>query len=289
MHQPPPLTPFELVTTPLGICTLRSREEGETFHPGLGPIGEAELLHVQGQRLPGRARQIYPERFVIWDVGLGAAANAIATIEALRASGTTVELHSFEQDLRAAEFAIENAEALGYILPYREALTNLLRGGSAEIDCIRWQLHLGDFAEMEITDGAGDPHALLYDPYSPKANPRLWSLDHFRRLRTRLGSMQPCTLSSYSRSSAVRVTLLLAGFYVGIGPASGEKDQTTIASTHPELIDTPLAARWLERVHRSTKGAPLREGVPGGPISQDDWEELLAHPQFSGCASFALS
>lgn len=286
MHQPS-LAPFELVTTPLGFCTLRAREEGETFHPGLGPIGEAELLHVRGQRLAERALSAAPDKFVAWDVGLGAAANAIAAIDALHACGTTVELHSFEQDLRAAEFALENAEALRYVLPHREALHRLLRERSAQIGSVRWQLHLGDFSQMEITAAAGNPQALLYDPYSPKANPRLWSLEHFRRLRIRLGTSQPCTLSSYSRSSAVRVTLLLAGFYVGVGPASGEKDQTTLAATHPDLIDTPLDARWLERVRRSTKGAPLQEGIPGGPISPEDWEALLAHPQF--CGSGALS
>lgn len=279
MHQPS-LAPFELVTTPLGFCTLRAREEGETFHPGIGPMEEAELLHVRGQQLAERAMGAAPDSFVVWDVGLGAAANAIAAISALRLCGTAVELHSFECDLRAAEFAMENAEALGYVLPYREAVRRLLTEGTAEIDKVRWRLHLGDFSCMETTATAGNPHALLYDPYSPKANPRLWSLEHFRRLRARLDASQPCTLSSYSRSSAVRVTLLLAGFYVGVGPASGEKDQTTLAATVPELIQTPLDARWLERVQRSTKGAPLQEGVPGGPISPDDWEALLAHPQF---------
>jgi tRNA U34 5-methylaminomethyl-2-thiouridine-forming methyltransferase MnmC len=246
-------------------------------------MGEAELLHVQGQRLVDRALRAAPGVFNIWDVGLGAAANAIATIEALRACGANAEVHSFENDLGAAEFALRNAEALGYVLPYREALEELLRKGATEIDNVRWHLHLGDFAQLEsIPTRAGSPSALLYDPYSPKVNPVLWSLEHFRRLRVRLTASEGCTLSSYSRSSAVRVTLLLAGFHVGIGPASGEKDQTTLAATHPELIEIPLGERWLERVRRSTQGAPLREGVSGGVIGQEDWEALLAHPQFSG-------
>ncbi len=281
MHQPS-LSPFELVTTAPGICTLRLRVERETFHPGLGPMGEAELLHVRGQRLADRAKRAAPEIFTVWDVGLGAAANAIATIEALRDSIARVELHSFEQDLSAAEFALGNAEALGYLVPYREEIERLLQDGETEIGSVRWKLHLGDFAKLEsITADAGMPNALLYDPYSPKVNPKLWSLEHFRRLRERLEGTTGCTLSSYSRSSAVRVTLLLAGFHVGFGPASGEKDQTTLAATHAELLDAPLDERWLTRVRRSTKGAPLREGRAGGPIEQTDWEALLAHPQFA--------
>lgn len=280
MHQPP-LSPFELVTTHRGHRTLRLKAEGETFHPGIGPMGEAELLHVRGQRLVERALQVAPKDFVVWDVGLGAAANAIAAIEAFRACGAPAELHSFEHDLGAAEFAISHAEDLGYVLPYREVLDELLSKGEAAIENVLWRLHLGDFADVESTTArAGTPRALLYDPYSPKVNPQLWSLEHFRRLRTRLSDTEGCTLSSYSRSSAVRVTLLLAGFHVGLGPASGEKDQTTLAATHLELLDEPLGARWLERVRRSTKGAPLCEGKPGGPISQEEWEALLAHPQF---------
>lgn len=248
-------------------------------------MAEAEVLHVRGQRLAERAARVSPEDFVVWDIGLGAAANAIAAIETLRTVNARVALHSFERDLGAAEFAIENADALGYVAPHRDTLQALLRDRVVDLGNIQWRLHLGDFSQLNITASADSPHAMLYDPYSPKANPRLWSLAHFRRLHGRLNPGKPCTLSSYSRSSAVRVTLLLSGFYVGVGPASGDKDQTTIAATHPDFIDTPLDARWLGRVQRSTKGAPLQEGIPGGPISEADWKALLAHPQFRGVRS----
>jgi hypothetical protein len=79
------------------------------------------------------------------------------------------------------------------------------------------------------------------------------------------------------------VTLLLAGFYVGHGHATGEKDQTTIAANAPGLLDEPLDRRWLERVARSTRSAPLRANALPGPISDADWRQLAAHPQFSGC------
>jgi hypothetical protein len=76
------------------------------------------------------------------------------------------------------------------------------------------------------------------------------------------------------------VTLLLAGFFVGHGFATGDKDETTIAANSLELLTAPLQVAWLKRVRSSTRGAPLRSGDPGGPISEADWETLLAHPQF---------
>jgi hypothetical protein len=100
----------------------------------------------------------------------------------------------------------------------------------------------------------------------------MWSLGHFQRLRAALS--EPCTLTSYSRSTSVRVTLALSGFCVGRGTATGEKNETTVAATHRELLAEPLGREWLGRVRRSTKAAPLRENHGPGPISDADFEAL---------------
>jgi tRNA U34 5-methylaminomethyl-2-thiouridine-forming methyltransferase MnmC len=280
MRHPEPL-PFELVVTPSGTCTLRALEEGETFHPGIGPKAEAEAIHVNGQQLAARAATCSTRNFVIWDVGLGGAANAIAAIEAVAGAESDVELHSFECDLRSAHFACDNAAALGYFGEHAETLRRLIREGTATSGNVSWHLHQGDFTDPSRWHAAPRPDAILYDPYSPRRNPALWTMEHFRALRTQLQGGPACTMTSYSRSSAVRVTLLLAGFYVGFGPATGEKDQTTVASTSLDLLTQPLDARWLERVRRSTAAAPLRIDRDAGPINADDWEALIEHPQFT--------
>lgn len=269
---------FDLVTVASGAQSLRSRTYGETFHPVIGPMAEAQALHVAQQRLVERATAM-PDRFVVWDVGLGAAANAVAVLEAF---GPTVglakvELHSFDFTLAPIRFALEQAEALGYLAPFRLIAEALISRGEATCGCVRWLLHCGDF--RIVSAAAPAPHAVLYDPYSPRANPELWTLDHFTALRARLDP--PCLLSNYTRSTAVRVTLLLAGFFVGRGGATGEKDETTLAANDLALLSAPLGRDWLERVRRSTRGAPLRTERPGGPIAEDDWTRLLAHPQFA--------
>ena len=112
----------------------------------------------------------------------------------------------------------------------------------------------------------------------------MWTLELFTSLRARWRDETPCLLTTYTRSTAVRVTLLLAGFYVGIGHATGEKDQTTIAANDPALLDRPLDRAWLEkRVYASTNSAPLRAQAPPhgqAPISESDYAALRAHPQF---------
>ena len=276
---------FELVTVQSGARSLRSREFGETFHPVVGPMAEAVGLHVRQQRLVERAGETRGP-FVIWDVGLGAAANAVAVIEAFAEAGDShrrVELHSFDHTTAPLAFALDHAEALGYLAPHAGAAAALLEKGAWHSRDFAWRLHAGDFCEQ--MSAAPAPHAILYDPYSPQSNPALWTLEHFTALHACLDPAQPCLLSNYTRSTAVRVTLLLAGFYVGHGHATGEKDQTTIAANTPALLTDPLDHSWLGRVRRSTRAAPLRIAGAPGVISPEDCAALSEHPQFAAEAS----
>ncbi|MCD6051283.1 MAG: hypothetical protein K0Q55_2687, partial [Verrucomicrobia bacterium] len=94
-------------------------------------------------------------------------------------------------------------------------------------------------------------------------------------------STRPCALPTYSRSTLLRVTLLLAGFYVGAGHATGEKEETTIAANTLELLAEPLGEKWLGRVQRSRSAEPLMDGTyRQAPLSEANWERLRQHPQF---------
>jgi hypothetical protein len=66
-----------------GARSIRALAEAETFHPVIGPAREAEALYVRQLRLPERVREASGE-FVVWDVGLGAAANALTVIQLVR-------------------------------------------------------------------------------------------------------------------------------------------------------------------------------------------------------------
>jgi hypothetical protein len=125
------------------------------------------------------------------------------------------------------------------------------------------------------------PHAVLFDPFSPAKNPSMWTLPLFTNLFHLLDPARPCALATYSRSTMTRAGLLLAGFYVGAGRATGAKEETTIASSTLELIDQPLDRRWLERARRSHSAEPLREAsYRQAPLARSTWEGLQAHPQF---------
>jgi hypothetical protein len=148
---------------------------------------------------------------------------------------------------------------------------------------VDWQFHLGDFpAWLEQGRGAvPPPHAIFYDAFSPAKNPAMWTLPVFRNLYHALDPQRPCALTTYSRSTVLRATLLLAGFFVGVGSAAGLKEETTIAANTPNLIREPLDHHWLARARRSHSAEPLQQPIyTRAPLSSASLSGLLTHPQF---------
>lgn len=280
---------FEIVALKKGGHSLRSIVHGETFHPGIGPMEEARILHVDQQKIVQRARET--DKFILWDVGLGAAANAIAAIEALFPETSSVEIHSFDKTIDPLLFALNNASTLTYILPHQELVKQLVQKGSVTVrENLNWHFHAGDFCESMNNPQLPLPHSVFYDPYSPSGNVEMWTLDHFKNLFHRLGKDRPFLLTNYTRSTAVRVTLLLAGFQVGKGVIIGEKAETTIASNDPDLLDSPLDKDWLAKVWISRNGAPIkpqyfRNNLSPSLILPEEMAQLESLPQFTSLLS----
>ena len=283
---------YQLVHLRNGTCSVRSLADYETFHPVIGPVAEAEALYVNQLRLRERLKN-HTGEFVIWDVGLGAAANALTVLRATREIACDIRLVSFDRTIEPLEFALKNAGALGYFGGYENHLKEFLRAHRVAFQdggqTVEWEFHLGDFPtflsnsklKTQNSKFTPAPHAILFDAYSPAKNPAMWTLPLFANLFQLLDPQRPCALPTYSRSTILRVTLLLAGFFVGVGHATGEKEETTIAANTLDLLAEPLDRRWLERARRSHSAEPMMEPVYHcAPLSAESWERLQAHPQF---------
>ena len=182
-----------------------------------------------------------------------------------------------------------------YFTGYETAVENLLRDHQTVFaDAHRkvtWQLHQGDFPSLIKTPHGSPepaevselraPHSILFDAFSPAKNPAMWTQPLFADLFHWLDPARPCALPTYCRSTMVRVSLLLAGFYVGAGHATGEKEETTSAANTLDLIAEPLDKKWRERARNSTSAEPMREPVyRQAPLTEETWEKLRGHPQF---------
>lgn len=295
-----------------GTFSVHSIAERETFHPVIGPVAEAEALYVNQLKLRGRLTN-HSGEFVIWDVGLGAAANVLTALRATKEIPSRLRIVSFDHTIAPLEFAARHAEQLGYFSGYESAVKELVENGKADFangkQTVRWEFHHGDFPTW-LSRRRGDeslikkvptgeilgeksepphvgcyevpaPHAILFDAFSPAKNPAMWTLPLFSNLFRALDPQRPCAMPTYSRATMLRVTLLRAGFFVGVGHATGEKEETTIAANTLDLLDEPLGRNWLERVRKSKSAEPMSQPVyEQKPIAQASWEKLVAHPQF---------
>ena len=286
---------YQLVRLSDGGFSICSVAEGETFHPVAGPTAEAEALYLRQLRIRERLGECAGETFVIWDVGLGGAANVLTILRGVADIRGCIEVISFDRTLQALAFALEHVEALEYVRGFEPWLHELLREAVTEFRFrevhVRWQVCLGDFPTV-MEDAAhrlsersrclySPPHAVFYDAFSPAVNPEMWTGSVFRNLHRLLAQGRPCALATFSRSTMVRVAMLLAGFYVGAGLAIAGKEETTVASNAPALVARPLGRDWLERARRSGSAEPLHEARHvRSPLGPENWRRLERHPQF---------
>ncbi len=279
---------YRIVKLANGGHSVHSLAHAETFHPVVGPVAEAQALYVRQLRLLERLATHRGE-FVIWDVGLGAAANAITVLRATGELCCAIRMVSFDHTLAPLQFALQQTAHLRYLAGYEEKLNLLIRQRQVSFrsgqQSVAWEMHEADFPSLVAGRAARNlpkPHAIMFDAFSPAKNPAMWTQPLFANVYQLLDPARPCAPPTYSRSTMLRVTLLLSGFHVGIGHATGEMEETTIAANAPELIETPLDRRWLERARRSTSAEPMWEPVyRQAPLAPATWERLRQHPQFA--------
>lgn len=279
---------YRLVKLASGAYSVHSLAHHETFHPVVGPVAEAQALYVRQLGLVERLR-CHTGEWVIWDVGLGAAANPLTVLRAAREVPGAVRLVSFDHTLAPLEFALEHTQYLAYLRGFEPHLRRLLQHGQAAFTegalTVRWEVHVADFPTFLTQPAAktlAKPHTVLFDAFSPAKNPAMWTGPLFANLYALLDPERPCALPTYSRSTLLRVTLLLAGFWVGKGHATGQKEETTVAANTPALLGELLDRRWLSRARRSTSAEPLWEpSYRQARLSPETWDKLQAHPQFA--------
>ncbi len=303
--KPKHLGDYDIVTSEKGFSSIRQISSGEVMHSVSAPSDEAQRLYVGQSRLAERLVKSSTgggevsgagvdgavRELVIWDVGLGAASNAMAAIqcfesryaekgaEALR----PLRIVSFECDLDPLTLA---AKFPSYFPHLRHGAPHaLLEHGRWRhaSGLLEWELLKGDF--LTYIETAAEPDVIFYDPFSAKTDTGLWTAEVFARMRVRCGE-KPAELFTYSAATAVRVALLAAGFYVAEGVGTGPKATTTVAFAR-ERRETDagvwpearlLGAEWLARWRRSTSKSPVSLTEAERAVFE---KRIEGHPQFS--------
>ena len=293
MRRNPPrsitLGEYKIHTAIEGFSSILHVSSGEIMHARTPPMDEARSLYIEQSRLASRLREDAGEPLVIWDVGLGAAANAMAAVEcyeALACEGSVRPMHivSFENDLNSLRLALKNNDRFPYLR--HAGPPALLKDGlwrSKRHEGLSWELHEGDF--LDLLAQATPPDLVFYDMFSGKTCAPAWTEDAFQSMRAICGS-RDVELFTYSCSTASRVAMLGGGWGVARGRNAGDKEETTIAFTNLDKARERgreiLAAEWLKKWNRSTAKFP-----PGMCFAdQEKFEtKVRALPQFAGIDS----
>ncbi|MEO8306664.1 MAG: tRNA guanosine(34) transglycosylase Tgt [Pseudomonadota bacterium] len=263
------------------VGRIRDTVSGEVMHSVNDPAQEARSLYVEQSRLMERLQIADPAPLVIWDVGLGAATNAMATIQAVESMQAPqlrrLQLVSFENDLDSLHLALRHTQWFKHL---RHAAPNALltanRWESAAGN-IEWRLLNGDF--MHSKHDAPAPDIVFFDPFSFKTDSALWTLQAFREL-AQVCRHKATEVFTYTYSTRVRAALLAAGFFVATGRATGPKLETTIALS-PLAAALPhgrelLGQEWLRKWQRSDAQVPM-----GAEAGDESWRESVTrHSQF---------
>jgi queuine tRNA-ribosyltransferase len=280
---------YEVHTSLHGFSSIRQISSGEVMHSVNCPSDEANRLYVEQSCLSSRLAgpSASTDELVIWDVGLGAASNAMAVVHCFESRWKSVSplrplrLMSFERDLDSLKLAVRDPRRFPHLrhgAPHELLKNGLWIHSSGQL---RWELLEGDF--LKRFEEANAPDLIFYDPFSYKTDADFWTSAVFSRIFKR-SSARPAELYTYSASTAVRVALLTAGFFVAEGVGMGPKSSTTIAFTtasgvcgHP-LVPALLGKDWLARWRRSHSRVPA--GLANEEIPAFE-QRIETHPQFA--------
>ena len=278
---------FALHTAPQGFVSIRHVASGEIMHSVNDPDVEAARIYIDQSVLLARALATPPADpaappLVVWDVGLGAAHNAMALWRAAErtpagahdrvAAPPRIQLVSFERDLDAFRLALAHVEHFPHLRD--RAPHVVLHRGAHRGAAVAWSLCEGDF--LAGFAAWPPPDVIFYDPFSARVDPEMWSLTAFARLFAHL--TRPAELFTYTSSTAVRSAMLAAGFCVARGVASGPRSETTIALARLASPHPLLGRDWLERRRRSAAKFPA--DVPVDQHARLD-QVIHGHPQFA--------
>jgi queuine tRNA-ribosyltransferase len=244
-----------------GSYTIRDLRTDELMHSEVGLLAEAEGVFIGPSNLRERLDQA-GEPLIVYDIGMGIAANAVASFRAAETvkKKRALEIYSFESDLDGIRLALDRFKEgeFSHFSGYEKAIETLLEKGVCIEESFTWKLKEGDFRENLSCVPA--PDLIFFDLYCPQKHPDLWNCASFRLLFEK--STRPSQLFTYAAATSVRVALMLAGFSVGYGGSTSMKRETTVAATDPTLIKRPLDLRWLSRFQNSHKKWPNDAALP---------------------------
>ncbi|HEY9664103.1 MAG TPA: MnmC family methyltransferase [Allocoleopsis sp.] len=245
-----------------GSFTFFSAEFGEAFHSSQGAKAEAFVKFAQATQL---AEKAHSPQLRLLDVCYGLGYNTAAALETIWAINPQcqIQVYGLELDRTVPQAAIVPPLIESWSPQVQVILQALALQQTYTTSPLQAHLLIGDARQtiQQVQQTGFQADAILFDPFSPRRCPQLWTVEFFTLVARCLAPTG--RLATYSRAASVRSAMLEAGFSIGSIPFetpqadSHEWSQGTIASFNATNLP-PLSD--LEQEHLHTRAAiPYRD------------------------------
>jgi len=199
------------VLTDDGSMTFYSSKFDECYHSKSGALQEAFEKYVK----PCNVK----DGFVILDVCFGLGYNSLAALSIAK----RLKIVGLENDINILKQKVEVPSYLEKDYAKIVEASNKLFYKDNEVEI---KILLGD--ALQTIDSVNEKFdAVFFDPFSPKKCPELWTLDFFKKIKSKMN--KGGILATYSCARVVRDNLREAGFEVKDGPCVGRRSPSTVA------------------------------------------------------------
>lgn len=213
------------VTTDDGTKTLYNEKFKEACHSISGATNETITHYFKGCRVVEKL--LKANNINILEIGFGTGNGFVTTLRQIKACNLAhkqVLFSSLEIDINNIIWAKKNYPELCKLNIETNPIE--LREGN-----ILLQIYIGDARET-INKLESSYDCIYQDAFSPKRNPRLWTVEWFKQLKK--VSHPETVMSTYSASSSIRKSMREAGWILYQGEKFGTKRSSTRATLHGE-------------------------------------------------------
>ncbi|ACO04475.1 MAG TPA: hypothetical protein DEP48_01665 [Persephonella sp.] len=246
------------IVTADGTETFINEEYNEAYHSTkAGAYTESLHKFIKPTKILEKAlknKEIY-----ILDVGFGLGYNVATAIKHVRDLSKDVSIHitSVEKD----KDVFEKIRQLNIPDSLKDAYEIILSGNiegdiySVKKEYLDLKVIFGEGRQIlkKLSEEGIKFDAVFYDPFSPKVNTEMWTVNIFRIVKRLM--KDDGILATYSASLAVRKGLIEAGFRIGLVEPVGRKSYSTVATVSGDI--PPLTEKEKKRLESSPYAVPF--------------------------------
>ncbi|WP_456399810.1 tRNA (5-methylaminomethyl-2-thiouridine)(34)-methyltransferase MnmD [Persephonella sp.] len=249
------------IITADGTETLFNEEFGEAYHSTkAGAYTESLEKFIKPTKVVEKS--LKNGKVSILDVGFGLGYNVSTAIYEIRknSNAAVIDVVSVEKDINVFN-KIRKLNKPNFL---KEVYDLILSGDfSSQFEYKIYTVNK-DNVSLKVIFGEGRKvlkfmskegkkfDAVFYDPFSPKVNTEMWTVNIFKLVRNLM--MDDSILATYSASLAVRKGLIEAGFKIGLVDPVGRKSFSTVASVNGEI--PPITKKEKLRLENSPFAVP---------------------------------